>query len=515
LLHVTSLPGPHGIGDLGPSARHFVDWLVVAGQRIWQWLPVSPIGPGNSPYMSVSAFAGSPLMVALEPLVAKGWLSEPALPPGGFDASRVDFARVVPWRSAQLRAAARGFEECASENDRAAFEAFRVTEAGWLDDYALFMALESAHSGKTWWEWAGPLARREGEALTRAKREHAQEIRYWSLVQWWFHLQASELRAYANARGVELMADLPIYLAHHSVEVWVRPDLFALDEELQPTVVAGVPPDPVGPMGQRWGNPLYRWDRMAEDGFAWWTARIARTLVYADALRIDHFRAFARYWEIPADSEGAGGGRWASGPGKALFDAVARALGPLPVIAEDLAFIITPDVHALREGCGFPGMKVLLFGFGSDGRNEYLPHNYSPDVVAYTGTHDNDTALGFWDSAPERQRIYAQNYLGCRREDVHWAMIRAVCHSVAKTVIHPMQDVLGLDGSHRMNTAGTFGGSNWTWRFHWDMVGPSPAAQLARVTAASGRGPFEALGIGPQMDFPPLPPDDPWGGYPK
>jgi len=495
LLHITSLPGAHGIGDFGPEAYHFADWLQACGQKIWQWLPTTPIGPGDSPYQSVSAFAGSPLMVALEPLVDRGWLAQPELPAGGFDAQRTDFARVVPWRLVQLRAAAAGFVTHASTAERAAFNAWCEQEASWLDDYSLFMALEAAHAGLPWWTWPAALAGRDPEALGAARVAHAAEIDFWRFVQWCFDTQCAELRAYCHARGISIVGDLPIFIAHHSADCWARPDLYLLDAHHQPTVVAGVPPDDLGPMGQRWGNPLYRWDRMAKEDFAWWTARVQRALHQADVFRIDHFRGFAGYWEIPASSPDAKTGRWVKGPGQALFDAIARELGELPIIAEDLGFI-TPDVHALRDGCGFPGMKILQFAFGGDGEHEFLPHNYPRNVVVYTGTHDNDTARGWWDQAAEKERRYAGTYLACGAHDVHWAMIRAALNSVANLAVFPLQDVLGLGSEHRMNTPGTLGGTNWTWRFTWDMVGPEPGRVLGLLTAASGRGSFELLGIG-------------------
>jgi 4-alpha-glucanotransferase len=494
LLHLTSLPGPNGIGDFGPAAYHVADWLHACGQRVWQWLPTTPIGPGDSPYQSVSAFAGSPLMVALEPLVEQGWLQAPEPPEGGFDARRVDFARVVPWRLLQLRAAAAGFEARATAAERQAFETWCEREAGWLDDYALFMALETAHGGRAWWDWDPALARREPRALLAARAEHARELLFWCFVQWCFDTQCVRLKRYCNERGIAIMGDLPIFIAHHSADCWSRPDLYTLDEHFQPTVVAGVPPDELGPLGQRWGNPLYRWDRMAEEGYAWWTARVRRMLHQADAFRIDHFRGFAGYWEIPASSPTAEQGRWLKGPGQPLFDAIAAALGELPIVAEDLGFI-TPDVHALREALGYPGMKILQFAFGGDGDHEFLPHTYPRDTVVYTGTHDNDTARGWWDNARDSERHYAGTYLGCGAHDVHWAMIRAALNSVAHLAIVPLQDVLGLGSEHRMNTPGTLGGANWTWRFEWSQVGHEPGRVLGLMTAASGRGRFELLGV--------------------
>ncbi len=491
LLHVTSLPGPHGIGDFGIESRNFVDWLVAAGQSVWQWLPTTPIGPANSPYQSVSAFAGSPLMVALAPLQERGWLQAPEIPEGGFDAMRVNFEQVVPWRIAKLRNACTGFVSVASAAEQSDFESWCAEQASWLDDYALFMALESAHGGSPWWEWPAPLRDRKKVALQKANREHAGEITFWKFVQWCFDTQCAALKRYANERGVAIMGDLPIFIAHHSADCWARPDLYFLDETCQPTVVAGVPPDELAPLGQRWGNPLYRWDRMAKEKFSWWTARVAHALRIADVIRIDHFRGFAGYFEIPASCPDATQGRWVPAPGKALFAAIARQLGSLPIVAEDLG-LITPDVVELRDTCGFPGMRILQFGFGRDGDHEFLPHKYVPETVAYTGTHDNDTARGWWDNAPPRERAYAGTYLAACAADIHWAMIRAASNSVARTVIFPMQDVLGLDTRHRMNVPGTCE-NNWEWRFDWGMVGAEPGRVLGLIAAASGRGPFTTL----------------------
>jgi 4-alpha-glucanotransferase len=494
LLHITSLPGPNGIGDFGPDAYRFVDWLQRSGQKIWQWLPTTPIGPGDSPYQSVSAFAGSPLMVALEPLVERGWLALPVAPEDGFDSEKVDFAHVGAWRLQQLRAAAAGFFANADSADRAAFEGWFDEQASWLADYALFMALETAQGGRPWWEWPAPLARRSSVALAEAQIEHAEEAAFWCFVQWCFDTQCSALKQHANERGVFIMGDLPIFIAHHSVDCWTRPDLYELDDTFQPSVVAGVPPDDLGPLGQRWGNPLYRWDRMAAEDFAWWTARVRRALSQVDVFRIDHFRGFAGYWEIPGSSPTAEQGQWRRGPGQALFDAIARAVGELPIVAEDLGFI-TPDVIALRDGCGFPGMKILQFAFGGDGAHEFLPHNFARNVVVYSGTHDNDTARGWWDNAGDAQRHYAGTYLACGVHDVHWGMIRAACNSVANLAVFPLQDVMGLGSEHRMNTPGTLGGDNWTWRFSWAQLGSESGRVLGLLTAASGRGGFTNLGV--------------------
>jgi 4-alpha-glucanotransferase len=492
LLHITSLPGPYGIGDFGPAAFQFVDWLKATGQSIWQLLPTTPVGPGNSPYQSVSAFAGSPLMVAFEPMIERGWIAAPSLPSDAFDAKRADFGRVIPWRLAQLRHAFAGFQAKASAADKQALADWSKAQAYWVDDYALFMALETAHGGKCWWDWDALLMRREAVALAKARTTHASEIAFWLWVQWCFDVQCSAIKKYANDRGIIIMGDLPIFIAHHSADCWARPDLYFLDAKMQPTVIAGVPPDDLGPEGQRWGNPLYRWDKMAAEDYAWWSARVRRALDQADVFRIDHFRGFAGYWEIPSSSPTAKEGRWVTGPGKALFDAIKRALGEVPIVAEDLG-LITPDVVELRDSCGFPGMRILQFGFGADGNHEFLPQSYIPATVAYSGTHDNDTARGWWDNTNERERSFAGTYLACGAHDVHWGMIRAICNSVAAMAIYPLQDVLGLGAEHRMNIPGTLGGRNWEWRFTWDMLGHEPSRVLRMIAATSGRAPIALL----------------------
>jgi 4-alpha-glucanotransferase len=510
LLHPTSLPGPHGIGDLGPSAYHFVDWLAAAGQRLWQVLPLNPIGPGNSPYASVSVFAGSPLLVAFEPLIAAGWLEpipEHELHHLGFAAHAVEFDRVIPWRMAKLRAAAAGFLARASADDREAFAEYVARESSWLTDYALFMTLDERFADPErpegpiyqWQRWPQPLARREPKALAEARVAQRETLEFWRFVQFCCDRQWTALRRYANERGVAIVGDLPIYVAGHSADVWSRPELYQLDANLEQAVVAGVPPDLFSETGQRWGNPLYDWDAMAADGYAWWIARLRRQLALADRVRIDHFRGFAGYWEIPASSETAIDGRWVPGPGAALFEALTAGLadlpqvaesGTLPVIAEDLG-VITEDVEALRDRFGLPGMKIVQFGFTGDAEHPYLPHNYARNCVAYTGTHDNDTIRGWYASATEEQQAFAREYLNSDEHDLPWAMIRAASSSVAGWAIYAMQDLLGLGAEHRMNRPGETG--HWSWRFGWDMVGPEPARWLARVSAAHGRAEFDRL----------------------
>ena len=491
VLHPTSLPGPHGNGDLGPNAYYFVDWLQGAGQTLWQTLPLGPVGSGYSPYMGSSAFAGNPMLVALEPLVARGWLSDSSVS-ADFDPFRVDFQRVLPWRMTRLREAFAGFAAQATDQERKTLADWAASQQDWLDDYALFMALDLACSPALWPQWPTALAQRNARALAQARQQHAGEVAFWTFVQWQFDVQWQALKTYAHNKGVRMVGDLPIFVAHHSADCWARPDLYWLDAQGQPSVVAGVPPDFFSATGQRWGNPLYNWDAMRRDGYAWWVARVKRQLDLADVIRIDHFRGFVDYWEIPADEPTAVKGRWQTGPGKALFAALTQALGSLPIIAEDLG-IITPAVEVLREQTGFPGMRVLEFAFSGDAQHPFLPHNYVSNTVVYTGTHDNDTVLGWWATCNTHERALAPQYLGTDGTDMHWALIRAAWFSVARLALCQFQDVLGLDGRHRMNTPGTLG--CWTWRFQWDWVGPQAADRLVRLSAASGRVGFDRLAL--------------------
>ena len=496
LLHPSSLPDTDGgtdasarrrtprcpgSGDFGASARHFVDWLVAAGQRRWQVLPLGPVGPGNSPYMSPSAFALNPLLVDLEELAARGWLESAEAAQAAHQPS------VAGFRMACLRTAARRF--LADRGTDPDFEAFIAAEAAWLDDYALFMTIEQRHPERTWHEWPAALAAREPSALAALREESADEIRFWQFVQWTAHRQWLDIRRHANERGIRIVGDLPIFVALHSADVWANPGLFHLDEDLRPRVVAGVPPDYFSATGQLWGNPLYRWDRHRDLGYDWWLRRVKAALAITDLVRIDHFRGFAAYWEVPADATDAIGGRWVAGPGTDFFDAVAAALGApvggLPIIAEDLG-LLGPDVVALREAVGLPGMRVLQFAFGDDARNLYLPHNYERDTVVYTGTHDNDTTIGWFATATEEVRRNAQVYLGADGREIHWDLVQAASRSVANLAIYPLQDILGLGSEARMNRPGA-GEGCWAWRFRWDQVAPWHAERLAAITRAHGR----------------------------
>ena len=491
VLHPTSLPGPHGCGDFGAGAYHFVDWLAAGAQTLWQMLPLGGVGLGNSPYMSSSAFAGNVLLVDLHALQRRGWLTgeEVAAPPD-FSARHVDYARVIPWRMERLAAAARRFAESATPAEREAFEGFCAEQAAWLPDYALFMALAETHAGRDWMDWPADLAWREPKALCAAREALGERIAFWEFAQWCFRSQWDALHAYARARGVRIVGDMPIFIALQSADVWAHPELFELDAQGRPTVVAGVPPDFFSADGQRWGNPLYRWSAHAEQNFSWWTERLRRTLELVDIVRIDHFRGFAGYWEIPAEEPTALKGRWKPGPGAALFRAAAAALGELPVIAEDLG-VITPDVEALRLELGFPGMRVLQFAWGAPadgGEPRFLPHRHAHDAVVYTGTHDNDTTPAWWASVSEDIRHHLREYLATDGRAIHWDLIRAAMASVADLALFPLQDALGLDTTHRMNRPGTPEG-NWAWRFDWPLVAPDTAARLRRMAQLYGRLP--------------------------
>jgi 4-alpha-glucanotransferase len=486
LLHPTSLPGPHGSGDFGPEAYHFVDWLVAGGQRLWQLLPLAGIGPGNSPYMSNSAFAGNVLLIDLAELHQQGWLAaeDLAVVPG-LDGPQVNYAVMYPFRMERLAKAAAAFAAAGTTTQREDYQRFLTEQASWLEDFALFMALCETKHWADWHSWEPALAKRQPAALAAARKQHAERIEFWRFCQWRFFRQWALLKAYANGKGVQIIGDTPIFIAYLSAEVWANQHLFELDDAGKPTVIAGVPPDFFSATGQRWGNPLYRWKAHAKDNFAWWVERIKRTFELVDIVRIDHFRGFAGYWEIPASEPTAVKGQWVPGPGEPLFKAINKALGPMPIIAEDLG-VITPDVDALRKKFGFPGMRILQFAFAGDASDRFLPHNYEADTVVYTGTHDNDTVAGWWASATDHERHMARGYLGTDGHDMPWTMIRAAMSSVADTAVHPMQDVLALPTSGRMNYPGQESGW-WGWRFEWSQVQPWHAGRLAEFTKLYGR----------------------------
>ncbi|MBI5658876.1 MAG: 4-alpha-glucanotransferase [Nitrosomonadales bacterium] len=486
LLHPTSLPGMFGGGVFGSDACRFVDWLASAGQSYWQVLPLGETGPGNSPYMSSSAFAGSLLLIDLAELASQGWLSRDDLtPPPEFRGDRVNFVLMRPFRMERLRRAARNFFADRQDSVFWLYEEFCIAESHWLEDYALFMTIAGIEHGRDWNRWPKSLAHRDPQALLGIKMAHPDEIGFWKFCQWSFARQWYKLKYYANERGVRIIGDVPIFVAYQSADVWAHQGLFELDGKGRPTAVAGVPPDYFSETGQLWGNPLYRWDVHRQTGFAWWVARLRHALQFADLVRIDHFRGFAAYWEIPADAPNAIAGKWGPGPGEKLFAAFEKAFPRLPIIAEDLG-VITPDVMELRDKFNLPGMRILQFAFGDGETNHFLPHRYVPNTIAYTGTHDNDTSIGWWSTLSDHEKNYARQYLGTDGEAINWVMMNALSRSAANIVIFPMQDVLGLPSEHRMNLPGKPDG-NWEWRFSWSQIKPEHTRALAEMSAGNGR----------------------------
>lgn len=486
LLHPTSFPGRFGIGDLGNEAHGFVDWLVSAGQKVWQTLALGPTGYADSPYASFSALAGNPLLISPDRLAEDGDLSpQDLVDPPPFPAERVDFGWVIDYKTGLLHRAARRFFERAPAQRRAQFDQFCHDNQRWLDDFALFMAVKAEHELVIWTQWEESIALRRPEALAHWRDKLAGEIRFHKYAQFQFFHQWQALRHYANGRGVQIMGDIPIFVAHDSADVWAHPELFYLDERGQPTIVAGVPPDYFSATGQRWGNPIYRWDLLERDGYRWWIERVRQTFELVDLLRIDHFRGFEAYWEIPASEPTAVVGRWVKGPGAKLFHALKNALGELPIVAEDLG-VVTPGVVALREQFGFPGMKVLQFAFDSDTTNPYLPFNLDHDCVIYTGTHDNDTIRGWYASISEKKRDKVRLYMGIDGHDINWDLIRLALSSVADMAIVPLQDVLSLGTEARMNLPGEPSG-NWQWRYRRGALTDLPAQRLRTLNELYGR----------------------------
>jgi len=486
LLHPTSLPGTFGSGDFGTEAYRFVDWLVSAGQSYWQVLPMGEIGPGHSPYMSSSAFAGNILLIDLAELANQGWLSpDDLIPLPDFQPGRVDFIITHPFRMERLRRAAGNFFSSEHDEMHRSYTEFCIAEKEWLDDYAFFQTISEREHWREWNQWPKELVRRESKALRLIEQDCADQIGFWKFCQWCFARQWSDLRLYANEQGVRIIGDVPIFVAYKSADVWSHQELFELDENGLPLVVAGVPPDYFSETGQLWGNPLYRWDVHQENGYAWWIARLRHTLQLVDMVRIDHFRGFAAYWEIQADAPNAIAGKWKPGPGENLFKAFVQAFPHLPIIAEDLG-LITPDVLELRDKFNLPGMRVLQFAFGDGEGNHFLPHHYVMNTVAYTGTHDNDTTLGWWETVPEQIKTFALQYLQSDGKAINWEMMHALSRSVANLVIFPMQDVLGLSSEHRMNFPGKPEG-NWEWRFSWDQVQREQTLALAKMSEENDR----------------------------
>ncbi|MCF7837641.1 MAG: 4-alpha-glucanotransferase [Candidatus Marinimicrobia bacterium] len=497
LLHPTSLPGPHGLGELGPAARRFADFLRAAGQSWWQVLPLGPTSYGDSPYQSLSTFAGNPLLIGFEQLVRDGLLRPGELADfPDFDPQRIDYGTVIPARQALLAKICRAFPRRAAPDLRARHAAFCEKHRHWLDDYALFQALKTAHGGRAWLEWDEPLRRREPNALRAARRTLAPALRHIRLQQFLFDDQWQRLRAACRRRGIQLIGDIPIFVAHDSADVWAHPHLFHLEPDGRLRVQAGVPPDYFSATGQLWGNPLYNWDVMRADDFAWWTARLQRVYDWVDLVRIDHFRGFAAYWEVPGDAATARHGHWVPGPGAELFDTLRAKLGPTPIIAEDLG-VITPDVEALRDQFHFPGLVVLQFCLAECTLDPGAPFVCPENRVIYPGTHDNDTAQGWFNEPPdsadtrppeqrEAEQRHIRNYLQTDGQHIHWDLISLAAHSPARLAIFPMQDVLGLGRAARMNRPGQPQG-NWQWRLSPAQLRDAPAERLHNITTAAKR----------------------------
>jgi 4-alpha-glucanotransferase len=499
LLHPTSLPGPHGIGELGPEATAFLDFLQETGQSVWQVLPLGPTGYGDSPYQCFSAFAGNPLLVSLDRLREEGLVpaSDLAKRPA-FPEREVDFGAVIEWKRPLIAKAFAAFEKGAPPSRREELAAFEAKEAAWLADFTLFMALKRANGGGAWSTWDRSLVTRDEAALAAARRKLARETREVAFEQWLFFEQWGRLRRQAHERGIRILGDIPIFVAHDSADVWAHPEIFHLAADARPSFQAGVPPDYFSATGQLWGNPLYRWDALARTGYAWWIDRFRAVLALVDLVRLDHFRGFEAYWEVAGDASTAVDGRWVAGPGAAFFEALREALGELPIVAEDLG-VITAQVEALRDRFGFPGMAILQFAFGSDAHaNDFLPHNYPRNKVVYTGTHDNDTVVGWWTAGVgdstrtaaevERERERALAYCGGDGSAIHRDFVRTLFVSPADTAIVPLQDVLGVGAEGRMNLPGRPHG-NWRWRFAAADLTPDVRRFLLTLTDASGRRP--------------------------
>jgi len=502
LLHPTSLPGPDGIGDLGESAYRFIDWLDQCGQSLWQILPLGPTSYGDSPYQTLSAFAGNPLLISLDRLVSSGWLlSDDLADRPDFPDDRVDFGRVIRWKQDRLGQAWSTFLERAGTAAWQEFEGWSEAQADWLDDFALFMALKDEQEGRPWYRWPRPLQARQPEALADASQRLEKQITAHRFTQWIFFTQWQQLRAFAAARGIRFVGDVPIFIAHDSSDAWACSEYFQLDEKGLPTHVAGVPPDYFSKTGQLWGNPLYDWTRLRTEGYRWWIDRIANCLELVDLVRIDHFRGFEAYWEVPASEQTAVKGRWVPGPGSEFFSVLREALDDrLPIIAEDLG-VITPAVEALRDEFDLPGMKILQFAWsGPD--NLFLPHEYGRNCVAYSGTHDNDPTLGWWQhlADPATRELVAE-YTGYSADEPHWSLIRLGMMSCAHTFIATMQDVLGLGRAARMNLPGE-GKGNWNWRMPGDAFTDPAGERLARLTWLYRRRPDQATAVREDPELP-------------
>lgn len=484
LMPISSIPSPYGIGTMGKQARKFVDFLVKGGQKYWQILPICPTSYGDSPYQSFSSFAGNPYFIDLEYLCKDKLLTKKECESfqWGSNPKYVDYGIMYESRYALLRKVYARFTKKEPQD----FEKFCENEKQWLDDYALFMALKDANGGQAWSNWDKSLRLREKKAMEEATEKYSEEIRFYKMLQYLFYQQWNELKAYANEAGIEIIGDVPIYVAGDSADVWANPEQFYLDENLNPIEVAGCPPDAFSDDGQLWGNPLFRWDVMKKDGYTWWTRRIKAMSELYDIIRIDHFRGFDSFYAIPAKDDTAKNGQWKQGPGMDLFCELEKKLGKLPIIVEDLGFL-TPSVHKLLKDSGFPGMKVIQFAFDSREESDYLPHTYTNHCVVYTGTHDNDTVMGWMKTAPKASVKYAKEYLNLTKEEgYNWGMMRAAWSSVADMAIVPMQDILGLGSEARINTPSTLG-DNWKWRAIPEQIDTKVAKKLYHYMQMYGR----------------------------
>ncbi len=487
LLHPTSLPGNHGIGSFDAWTRRWIDFLVESGQSIWQVLPLGPTSYGDSPYQSFSSHAGNTNLIGLGTLADDGLLDPELLKvPQQFNPERVDYCAMHEWKRPVLQEAAKVFKKRATDEQMNSYREFVKEEKHWLDDYALFMAIKESQGFQSWQEWPKGLKRADKKPIESFKKKHRAAIEIQKVCQWFFFDQWRRVKEYANDRGVKIMGDLPIFVALDSADAWCNPQMFHFDDNLNPTVVAGVPPDYFSEDGQLWGNPLYDWEKHKKTRYKWWFARIRSAMRMYDILRIDHFRGFSAYWEVPAKAETAKDGRWVNGPGSHFFEKLLKEFPDLPLVAEDLGEI-TPDVIQLRDKFEFPGMLVLQFAFGGDPNNKFLPHNHERNFVCYAGTHDNDTILGwyFGSSSPE-ERGYFRTYTGCDNHSIGNAMVRSALNSVADTSILCFQDLLGLGSEARMNTPSKSEG-NWAWRFLPERVTPELVVELRRLTHVSGR----------------------------
>jgi 4-alpha-glucanotransferase len=490
LLHPTSFPGRYGIGDLGLEAREFVDFLEASAQSLWQVLPLGPTGYGNSPYMSFSTMAGNPLLISPDILLENGLLDRADLAHvPDFPLDQVDFEQVIAWKMPILHKASQNFKHNATAQQQQAFEVFCHNKASWLEAYSLFMSLISTQEEKIWTDWPDELRNRHPEALERWRSQLSAEIYFHQFLQFEVFRQWSELKAYANEKGIQIIGDIPIYVAHNSADVWEHPEIFQLDPETGlPQEMAGVPPDYFSETGQLWGNPVYDWKHLQASNFDWWVSRFREILAYVDLIRIDHFRGLESFWSVPAGEETAIKGEWVKAPGQKLFETVRDELGSLPILAEDLGDI-DEEVINLRDGFGFPGMKILQFAFGSDAKNAYLPHNVTPNFLVYTGTHDNDTTVGWYDQASDYERERFHQYLGCTGPyGIAWDLIRLTMSSVANQAIIPLQDVFSLGTNARMNTPGTAEG-NWAWRYRGEALTEEYSDRLKQLVNIYGRNP--------------------------